>query len=794
MKTLRNQQVGKILTPRARAIMGVILALLLALPADAAKGGSQFKEGRKAEAAGDYDKAYALYEKALAEDNRNPQYRVAVRRTRFLAAMGHVDRGHKLREQDKVEEALAEFRTALAIDPSSSIADAEIKRTLPILESRSAGKAAPPLTPQQASQKATEERLLGAEQPAELMPLSRTPINLRATNEAKILFETIGKLAGFNVLADPDYQSRRITVELNNVTLEDALDHVGVLSKTLWKPLSSNTILIYQDNKRRDHDPQVVKTVYLTNTIQPQEITEITQVLRNLLEMNKLQQVNSQNAIVLMGTPEKVAIAEKIINDVDKAKPEVVVDVAVMQVRRDVSRQLGLTPVSGGAPGIQIPGVFTPGGTGSTTTSTGTGSTTTTTSSGGAVTLRRLGRLGSGDFSVTVPGASLNALMSDARTKILQNPQVRVSDGVAAKLRIGERIPIATGSFQPGIGGVGINPLVNTQFQYTDVGVIMEITPKVHGGKEISMKVLVEISSVTSRVNIGGIDQPVIGQRRVEEEIRLREGEANVLGGIIEESFTTSTAGVPFLGQIPIIGRLFSTENKQTVENEVLIVLTPHVVRLPDITELNLRGVDAGTQTAIGMKFRPQIKPGAAVPAPAAPTGVTPATAQPAQTVPPPPGATPTPTPTPEAAPPAPVAPATLLKIPDIPPQDVGGTFNVDVEVVSASNVQRFPLQVVFDQVRMKLVNAVAGPFMSKDGKQAAVTFAVDTEKGAATVALSRPPGAEALSGSGVLVTLTFQATARGTGSVEVRGSARGATEADSQVLPAVKANVQIAR
>jgi len=769
MKTLLNQQVGTILGTRTRVAASLILALILAMPAVAAKGTGSFKEGRKAEAAADYDKAYALYEKALSEDNKNQQYRVAVRRTRFLAAMAHVDRGHKLRDQDKVEEALQEFRTALGIDPASSIAAEEIKRTLPILEARAAGKAALPLTPQQARQRATEEKLLTAEEPAELAPLSRTPINLRATNESKILFETIGKLAGFNVLADPDYQSRRISVELNNVTLEDALDHVGVLSKTLWKPLSGNTILIYQDNKRRDHDPQVVKTVYLTNTIQPQEITEITQVLRNLLEMNKLQQVNSQNAIVLMGTPEKVAIAEKIINDVDKAKPEVVVDVAVMQVRRDISRQLGLTPVSGGSPGIQIPGTFTPGGDGKST----------------GVTIQRLGRLGSGDFSLTVPGASLNALMSDARTKILQNPQVRVSDGVAAKLRIGERIPIATGSFQPGIGGVGINPLVNTQFQYTDVGVIMEITPKVHAGKEISMKVLVEISSVTSRVNIGGIDQPVIGQRRVEEEIRLREGEANVLGGIIEESLTTSTAGVPFLGQIPIIGRLFSTENKQTVENEVLIVLTPHVVRLPDITELNLRGIDAGTQTSIGLKFRPAVKPGSATapPAPLTPTGTLPVPPQPVTT-----------TPTPETTPAPSVQSATLLKLPDILPQDVGGTFNVDVEVISASNAQRFPLQVVFDQTKMKLVNAVAGPFMNKDGKQAAVMFAVDTEKGTANVSLSRPPGAEPLSGSGVLVTLNFQATARGTATLEVRGAARGAVEADNQVLPAVKANVQIAR
>ncbi len=775
-----------------RRSVWLLLATLLALQAQAARGGKFFKEGRKAELRAEYDQALVNYEKALAEDPQNAQYLLGARRTRFLAAMQHVDRGHKLRDQGKLADALAEFERAFAIDPSSSIAESEVRRTLTMLEAQKKGaakegKPEAGLTPQQAQQRESEQRLGTAEGPAELTPLSRAPINLKATNDSKIIFETIGKLAGINVLSDPDYQSRRTSVELNNVTLEQALDHVAVLSKSLWKPLTSNTILIYPDNKRREHEEQVIKTFYLSNTIQPQELTEIAQVIRNLLEMRFVQQVNSQNALVIRDTPDKVAIAEKIISDIDKSKPEVVVEVTVMQVRRDRTRDLGITPVSGGSPGLQVPVTFAPGGTVTTSTGTGTtGTTTTTTSPSTSVALRRLGSLSSNDFSLILPGASLNALMTDARTKILQNPQVRASDGQAAKLRIGERVPVATGSFQPGIGGVGINPLVNTQFQYLDVGVILEITPKVHAAREVSLKVAVEISQVTSRVNIGGIDQPVIGQRRVEEEIRLREGEINVLGGIIETQETSSVAGLPILGQIPLLGRLFSTEHKTAAENEVLIVLTPRILRLPEVTELNLRGIDIGTQANMQLRYRaPAVAAGGG-----ARTAVAPA---------PPPKETPAaPAPPPKETPAAPAPPPSVpsgvqLRFQEATSdQTAGSVFNLNLEVANAQDVHSAEFRVRFDPKLLKLVNVVDGAFLRADAQPVAVVQRVDAEAGTANISLNRPPAAGGRSGSGVLVTLSFQAAGPGTATVEVlRGSLRN-PEQESSALPATRAAVTI--
>src|ERR1022692_1488501 len=414
--------------------------------------------------------------------------------------MKHVNAGHKLRDLGKLDEALVEFQKARLIDPSTAIGEQEIGRTLAMIEARKASNnAADAMTPQQREKSEYEKRMMRAEGPAELTPVSRTPINVRMTNESKTVFETIGRLAGINVLTDPDYQSRRIAVELNNSTLEQSLDYAAILSKTKWAPISSNTIVLYQDSRARDHDPLIMKTFYLTNTVKDTEITEITQVLRNMLENIKLMQVNSQNAIVIRATPDQMAVAEKIIADIDRAKSEVVVDVTVLAVERDLSKTLGITPVSGGAPGLGLPASFTGGtattnnntvGTTGTTTTPTTTTGTTTTSTGNVIPLSQLGHVSINQFSTTLPGASLTAILSDAHTKILQNPQVRASDGQTAKLRVGERVPIATGTFSTGIVATGGLPAAQTSFQYTDVGVIMEITPRVNGLHEVSIKLV----------------------------------------------------------------------------------------------------------------------------------------------------------------------------------------------------------------------------------------------------------------------------------------------------------------
>src|SRR5205814_3603149 len=206
------------------------------------------------------------------------------------------------------------------------------------------------------------------------------------------------------------------------------------------------------------------------------------------------------------------------------------------------------------------------------------------------------------DFAVTIPPATATAIFSDSNTKLIQNPQIRAVDGQKASLKIGDRVPVATGSFQPGIGGVGVNPLVNTQFQYLDVGVNIDITPRVHAGREVTLKMSLDISAVTSRVNIGGIDQPVIGQRKIEHEIRLKDGEVNLLGGILEEDDVKSLSGLPGLSQIPFFKYFFSSTNKERVENEIVFMLTPHIVRSQELTEMNLRAVDVGTGSSIDLR------------------------------------------------------------------------------------------------------------------------------------------------------------------------------------------------
>jgi len=475
------------------------------LPARAAKGDKEFNVGRQAESHRDWDEAVRQYQKAVDLDPDNPQFLLAVGRARFQAGVTHLTKGEKLQQQGKLREALAEFEQSAALDPSSDAARQEINRTLALLDQEKAG-------PQPGNQpnppEPSSSQLQEAQGPPVLKPLSRAPINLRITNESKVVFETIGKLAGVNVLFDPDFTSKRITVELNNESLEDALNEVGLMTKTFWKVLTPNTILVMPDNavKRREQEEQVIKTFYLSNPITPQELTEAITAIRSLLETRRISQINSLNAIIIRDTPDKVAIAEKIIRDIDKAKPEVVVDVAVLEVRRDYSRQLGLYPVSGGGAGVTVPATFTAAQHGTQTTPSSTGTTTGTTTPAatptGSISFNNLAKLSTGDYSLTLPGATLSAVLGDSNTKVLQRPEVRASDGQKASLRIGNRVPVATGSFQPGIGGVGVNPLVNTQFQYIDVGVNMDITPKVHDDHEISLKVRIEVSQVTNTTNI----------------------------------------------------------------------------------------------------------------------------------------------------------------------------------------------------------------------------------------------------------------------------------------------------
>ena len=744
----------RIATRSARPLVSAALLLLSLLGVAvvpswvfAAKGDKQLNEGRKAEARRDYDTALRDYEEALKLDPGNTQFTLAAGRARFEAGAAHIDKGEKYQAQGNLKDAITEFEQAVAIDPSSDSA-----RQVLAIARIAAQQAAKPGSVQPSAPAASpgmqpsdeEMRISTAQGPAELKPLSQAPINLKITNESKVILETIGKLAGVNVLFDPDFVSKRITVELNNESLENALDETAVLTKTFWKPLTANTILIIPDTavKRREQEEQVIKTFYLSNPVTPQELTEAVTAIRSLLETRRIQQINALNAIIIRDTPDRVAIAEKIIQDIDKAKPEVVVDVSVLEVRRDKSRQLGIYPVSGGAPGINIPANFSPPG--STTPAPAAASAAAgaqpAATPAGTLGLNQLARLSTGDFSVTLPGATLSALLGDSSTRVLQRPEVRASDGMKATLRIGDRLPIATGSFQPGIGGVGVNPLVNTQFQYIDVGVNLDITPKVHQGGEITMKVRVEISQKTGTSTIGGIDQPIIGQRIIDHDIRLREGEINVLGGLMQTQTTKSLSGVPGLSQIPLLKYIFSNTSNILSEDEVLIVMTPHIVRFPSITPLNRRSLDVGTEGDVHLRSagpQPAAVPAPAGAAPAAPTSV------------------------PGASGPSPAA-RIHFENPNLNGKS-GETFEVPVQIENARDASSASFEVSFNSKSMKLVRVANGNFLGRDGLPIAVVERQDDDSGKTVVTLNRPPQTPGVSGSGTLAVLTFEAVQPGT-------------------------------
>jgi len=740
-----------------RPALFVLLLLCLRLPVfaktfDSAK--ALYAKGQDAEARQNYEQAFDYFKQAYNLKPRDLRYRTAFERNRFLAASSHVHRGQILRDAGKLDEAMVEFQKALETDPSSFIAQQELKRTQQMIREEQNPQ------PQAAGPGATalRRRLESAQGPVELAPLSNVPITLKVTEKSNVIYETVGKLAGINVLFDPDYTPRQVRIELNGVTLEDALEIISFETKTFWRPVTPNTIFVAQDNpaKRKELEQNVIKTFYLSNLSQPTELQDVVNAMRTILEVSRIQQLPSQGAIVTRGTPDQVALAQKLVDDLDKAKPEVLIEVAVMQVSRDKMHTLGVSPPTSVTVALQ--------NNVNTSSTTGTTTTTSSSSSTSGINLNTIANLNANDFQVTIPQATATALLSDSNTKIIQNPQIRALDGQKATLKIGDRVPVATGSFQPGIGGVGINPLVNTQFQYLDVGVNIDITPRVHAGREISLKLTLDVSAVTSHVSIGGIDQPVIGQRKIEHEIRLKDGEVNLLGGMLEDTQTKALSGIPGLASIPLLKYLFSQTNTEHSENEIVFVLIPHIIRGPDTSHGGPDMLDVGTANALELRrstkpVTPAVAPGAPASQPAIPQTATP------------PGQA-------QTNPGAPNQPAvgagTFLFDPPTLSQAKGATFTVNVMVSGGQNVYSVPVQLNYDPNQLQVVNVSNGGFLSQDGQAVALVHRDDPVSGTLQVTATRPPGAGGVSGQGAVLTLTFMAKAPGQSALTItRGGAR---------------------
>jgi general secretion pathway protein D len=565
-----------------RSVLSSILIIALSAPAafpDDAK--NAYNRGVHAESLNQYDKAFEEYQKAFQLKPKDARYTTAYLRARTAAAEDHVHQGQVLKANLKLEEAVIEFQRAMEIDSTNFVARQELQSTADILKKQMENKVLPPPAPETLLAKMARE----AEGPVDLEPTSDNHLTLRLTTNADNVYKTIGKLAGINVLFDLDYKPQRISIELDDVPLKEALRMVALQSKTYWRPISTKAIFVAAESKRKEFEDNVMKTFYLRNVSTPADLQEAVATLKGVMDITRVQVNAAHNSITIRGTLDQLVLAEKLLTDLDKPKAEVMVDIVVMEVSRDRLRTLGTTPP-----------------------------TTVSISPPSTLTLQSISHLSSGDFSISIPGASVTALMSDSHTKILQNPEVRVLDQEKATLKIGDRIPIATGSYSTGaISGGGVSPLINTQFQYIDVGVNIDVTPRVHADREVTLKMVMEVSSVSGSQTIGGITQPTIGQRRIEHETRLKDGEVSLVGGILEDQETRSLSGYPWLASLPILKYLFGQENVTRQQVEIVFAITPHVVRAEEVSEDNGRLIDIGSGNTLGLRHpEPAKKPVAA--------------------------------------------------------------------------------------------------------------------------------------------------------------------------------------
>ena len=561
---------------RLLAGVGMLLLSMACSPESTA-----FRLGRKAEARKDYDTAIIYFGKAIQQAPENPQYLLHDKLARTRSSAFHLKQGRQLLGEKRPDEAAGEFQKAVGVDPTNEAAAQELAK---LVAAQAAAKAERDKALQQALKEQEEAaKPVGVQlKPFPKETLGRVRLGQGGTATSKVVFDTLAKLADLNVAYSRDFQPKALSLDLTNVKLEDAL-HIAALSAgVFWKVVTPNTILIIPDNptNRRKYEEEVLRTFHLGNPLLPADRTAITTALKQVLQLTRVMDNPESNSIIIRDTPEKVAAAGELIHSLDLARGEVLVDVTILEASVDRLRNLGLAPQTTGMGQIAALG-FTPP------------TSTTSTSGLTATTLNQLGYLGTRYFSIALPPVIAEALLSDSRSHVLQNPQVRVTDGQTAKLRIGSRIPFATGSFLPSFGGAvtgttgtgttGVGLLASTQFQYQDIGVNLDITPHITATGEVALHAVVEILSHSSDETIGGLTEPIFGQRKIEQEIRLKEGEVSLLGGLIQRNDTRTVSGLPGLADIPGLRYLFSTETKEVMETEVLIMLTPHIVRLPEV-------------------------------------------------------------------------------------------------------------------------------------------------------------------------------------------------------------------
>jgi general secretion pathway protein D len=571
-----------------------------------------YEKGRSAERVKNWDDAVFQYTKALEIDPDNVRYQINLQHAKLEASRNHFEKGKTLRaasvsskgpEQLRLAQmAATELEIAVKLDTTNQYAAVEYGKAVAMINDIQ--RATTENISIDELKKRADKNNITKSQPPALEPTSNQPITLTFPRETPVkdIYRALGNAFGINILFDQAVKDDRITIELRDVTAQQALERVMQAANHFYKVLDEKTIIIVPDNPqaRRDYEDLVIRTFYLSNG----DAEQVTNVVRTMIEARNVFPLKALNAITIRDTADKVRIAEKIIEANDKAKAEVVVDVELLQLDLDKTRDLGFV-INGF--GSTSPGTLQP-----LAPATGTAGGNVPLTQG---TLADLRRLNSGLISFSIPNASYTALKSIGNTQLLASPQMRISEGEKATLHIGSRIPVPVSTFTSVSTTTSGTFAPVTSYQYQDVGIKVSMEPRVHHNREVTLKLTVDVSNLGAPVIVSGqAPQPTFATRTIESTIRLKDGETNFLAGLIQQNDENSDSKTPFLGDIPVIGRLFTNNHKHTLRTDLVMTMTPHIIRIADITEDDLAPMWVGTQSNLSFRgLSPRIESQSAI-------------------------------------------------------------------------------------------------------------------------------------------------------------------------------------
>lgn len=767
--------------PRRRPRGGALLAALLLVSLAGCTSARHYHEGVTEEERGRFDLAVLAFQKAVELDPTNGRNKLALARSKGKAALAHHERGKLYAASGQLDLAAIELEQAVALDGSLETARQELNRVLGEIEERRLQAAGGSAVEQaKAKTKGMKAR------PPMLNPASDKPIDLvfpQETNVKKI-YGALAAAAGINIIYDPQLKDDKFTIDLRGVSFQKGLEIVMRQAGHFYKVLDEKTIVIAQDTNqnRKEYEDLVIRTFFLSNG----DVKDVSAMVRSILDLRRLGTIPQLNAIVIRDTADKVAVAEKIIDINDKARSEVIVNVELIQVAMQKIVELG-TKLSAYSITAGVVG-----------------------SDGKPVTSLpwdAIMSLGKSDLSFSIPTVTFNFIKENGDADVLAKPQLRIAEGEKAQLTIGQRIPIpvTTISTQVAVGGSGVIPV--TSFQYQDVGIKIDIEPRVHHNKEVTLKLTVEMSNLDGEVQSpGGLTQPIIGTRTITSTIRLRDGETSVLAGLIRNDRIKSKKGIPFLMDLPLVGPLFTNTRDDQKSTDLLLTMTPQIVRAPQITEEDLVPIWVGTEnnvsfSGLSTRLESPAAPGSpfdAAPAKGAPVAPAPGAAAPQKAPAPPPFQQGAPPNDPfrksdakkgtsqsvEAGTGPDLAVPVSLALHAAEPSLGAGTEGT-VELTAGSgllDLNALELTVEWDPAVVEVTGVEPGPW--SDGADAArVRFDAEPSPGRARLRLSRA-GAEFGLPTGVVARLTVKGVAPGT--TVLRASAGAGLSRDGAVTPEV--------